>query len=276
MIRVAFQGEPGAYSELAVRALRPGSAAIPYRDNAGVVHAVARGEVDLGVLPIENSLAGTVTATLDALLESEGVCITAETVIPIDLCLLGVPGASKADIRSVESHEVALAQCRTFFARHPELEPRLAYDTAGAARDVALAGDRQRAAIASVAAAARYGLIVLEAALQDSASNRTRFIELSRNPRIPAGHSPCRTSMAITIDTVAGALSGLLTSVACAGLRVTSLYGTSLDASTSHRFVLEVHHRADDARVDAIIRACDTGIRSCRILGTFPVAAGGW
>ena len=276
MIRVAFQGEYGAYSELAVRALRPAAASVPFRDNTDVVHAVARGEVDAGVLPIENSVAGTVTATLDALLESEGVCITAETVIPIDLCLLGVPGASKADVQWVESHAVALAQCRTFFARHPELQPRVAYDTAGAARDVALAGDPRRGAIASVAAAARYGLVVLDAALQDSSSNRTRFIELSRNPHVPSGHSPCRTSMAVTIDTVAGALSGLLTSIAGAGLRVTSLYGTPLDAPASHRFVLEVHHRADDARVDAIIRARDAGIRSCRVLGTFPVAAGAW
>ncbi len=276
MIRVAFQGERGAYSELAVRALRPGALAVPYRDNVDVVHAVACGEVDAGVLPIENSVAGTVAATLDALLESEGVCITAEAVVPIDLCLLGVSGASMADVRWVESHEVALAQCRTFFASHPALQPRVAYDTAGAARDIALAGDRQRAAIASVAAAARYGMVVLQAALQDSASNRTRFIELSRHPRTPEGHSPCRTSMAITTEAGAGALSHLRTAVARAGLRVTTLGHAPLEPATSHRFVLEVHHRAGDDRVDAIIGACDTAIRSCRILGTFPVAAGAW
>lgn len=272
MVRVAFQGEHGAFSEIAASALWPGASSVPCRDNVDVVRAVARGDVDVGVLPIENSVAGTVTATLDALLESDGICITAETVVPIDLCLLGVPGAALADVRRVESHEVALAQCRAFLDRHPALEPWKAYDTAGAARDIALAGDRTRAAIASAGAAERYGLTVLQPALQDSADNRTRFIGLSRNARRKAGASPCRTSLAVTIDTVGDAFTGLLDSIAHAGMHVTRFDGTPADPPARHRFVLEVKHPADDTRLGAIIAALDAELGSCRILGTFAVA----
>lgn len=276
MVRVAFQGEHGAYSELAATALWPGSRPVPCRENTDVVRAVARGDVDVGVLPIENSVAGTVTATLDALLESEGVCITAETVVPIDLCLLGVPGAVLRDVRWVESHEVALAQCRVFFDRHPALEPRIAYDTAGAARDIARAGDPTRAAIASASAAERYGLTLLQRALQDRTDNRTRFIELSRSPRTPVDASSCRTSLAITVDAVSSACTALLAPIAGAGIHVTMLDGSPTDCPPSRRFVLEVEHRADDARLGGIIAAFDAGVRSCRVLGTFPVAAEAW
>ena len=276
MVSVAFQGEHGAYSELAIAALWPAATCVPYRENADVVRAVAEGEVDAGLLPIENSIAGTVTATLDALLQSDGVCITAETVIPISHCLLGVPGAAIADIRRVESHPVALAQCRAFFERHPALEPRPAYDTAGAARDIALANDRSRAAIASRTAAERYGLLVLLDELETDQENRTRFIALSRSPRTLEGASPSRTSLAVTIDALPGALHRLLAPIAGAGLDAMKLDASPLGEPSTHSFVLEVVHRGDDVRLGDMVAALERESRSCRILGTFPVAAEGW
>ena len=179
MARVAFQGEHGAYSESAAELLWPGAECVPCRESVDVVQAVASGAVDAGVLPIQNSIAGVVTATLEALGTSSDVGVVSEVVVPIRHCLLAVPGAALTDIRWVESHPVALAQCGAFFERHPGLEPRAVYDTAGAARDVAAAGDRTRAAVASAAAGARYGLTVLEEGIGDTADNRTRFLGLT-------------------------------------------------------------------------------------------------
>ena len=180
MARVAFQGEHGAYSEIAAELMWPGAECVPCRESADVVRAIESGTADVGVLPIENSIAGPVAPTLDALGASADVQIITEVVVPIQHCLLVLPGTSLADIRWVESHPVALAQCGAFFGRHPSLQPRAAYDTAGAARDIAAAGDPARAAVACAAAAARYGLTILMHALEDTRDNRTRFVGLSR------------------------------------------------------------------------------------------------
>lgn len=276
MVSVAFQGELGAYSELAVDALWPGSERVPCRSNADVIRAVAHQEVDAGVLPIENSVAGTVTDTLDALLDSDGVRITAETVISIDHCLLAIPGTSLAQVRRVESHPIALAQCRTFFDRHPGIEPRGVYDTAGAARDIAIAGDRSRAAIASAAAGGRYGLTILLEHVEERRDNRTRFIALSRSACMPAEAVSCRTSVAVTADDLSGLLHRLVASIGTACMRITRLDGGAPANVAPQRCVLEIAHRRDDAGVEGLLATIEAGCDSYRILGSFPLAPQGW
>jgi prephenate dehydratase len=142
MRRVAFQGEPGAFSEAAARRLWPDAAPVPVRRFADVVDAVERGEVDAGVLPVRNAIVGPVTPALDALARARGLRTTASVTLPVRLHLLGLPGARAADLTRVASHPVALAQCRAALALLPGAAVVEWYDSAGAARDVARAGDR--------------------------------------------------------------------------------------------------------------------------------------
>jgi prephenate dehydratase len=272
MVRVAFQGEHGAYSELAAEQLWPGSRCIPCRENADVVHAVTRADADVGVLAIENSLAGTVAASIDALLAAEDVHVVSEAVVPIHHCLVAARGASIRDIRRVESHPIALAQCREFFECNPALEPRAVYDTAGAARDIAAAGDPTRAALASAAAAGLYGLSILRANLEDRPDNQTRFIGLSRTPSRPAADASCKTTMAITTDDIPDALLRVLTSVAVAGLNVVRIDTRPTGQPWTYSFILDVLHRGDDSRLADAVAALRRASRSCRILGTFAAA----
>ena len=272
MVRVAFQGEHGAYSELAAERLWPGAKTVPCREMVDVVRAVAREVVNVGVLPIENSIAGTVTSTLDALLEADGVHLTGEAIVPIHHCLLALPGATIDRIRWVQSHPVALAQCRSLFARYPTLEARIVYDTAGAARDVAASRNAGRAAIASAVAAQRYGLAILAENIEDRPDNRTRFVAVSRAPACPADGVPCRTTLAVTTDDRAGALMRVLAPFAHAGLGVTSIDARPAGAPWTYVFVLDIAHEAGDERMADALCGVRDATRSCRLLGTYPAA----
>lgn len=181
-LRVAYQGEPGAYSDLAVRQyFGDAGVGVPFRTFADVLDAVVTGACDRALLPVENAIVGRVQVALDALapVESE-LLIEGEYRLPVELCLLGVPGAMLATVRTVRGHPVALAQCRIFAARHPWFDTVAHDDSAGAAREVAETGDRSIAAIASAMAAERYGLEVLARGVQDVPHNWTRFLILRR------------------------------------------------------------------------------------------------
>ena len=273
MVRVAFQGEHGAYSELAAKVMWPGSHSVPRRENGDVVRAVTSAEADVGVLAIENTLAGTVAASIDALLAADGVHVVAEAVVPIHHCLLAPAGTSIDAIRWVESHPIALAQCRGFFERHPALEARAVYDTAGAAREIALARDPHRAALAGQAAADRYGLAVLKRNVEDRADNQTRFIGISTTASTPAPDSRCRTTVAVTTADAPDALHRVLASIASAGLHVARIDTRPTGQPWTYNFVLDVLHVSDDARLGRAVAALRLASRSCRILGTYPVAA---
>ena len=152
-MRVGFQGELGAFSEEAIYELVAEAEAVPCRSFDAVVLAVEQGTADAGVLPVENTLAGTVAAAYDAL-AGGATRVVSEVAIPIRHCLLGVPGASLQSLEEVRSHPVALSQCRGFFALHPGILEQAVHDTAGAARAVASAGVPTVAAIASRGATA--------------------------------------------------------------------------------------------------------------------------
>jgi len=175
-MRIAYQGAPGAFSELAALTLYPDARGWPLADFGAVVRAVANREAELGILPVKNSVIGDVGAAQAALAAADDrVVVVAETSFPVRHCLLALPGATLAAIRSVESHPAALAQCAAYLSRH-RLTPRVTNDTAGAARDIGADRNFTRAAIAGSEAAERYGLAILARDIADVADNRTRFV----------------------------------------------------------------------------------------------------
>ena len=147
-----------------------------------MTHVVAVGDADASVLPVENSIAGAVAAAWQALIAESSLHVVGETTLPIHLCVLAPTGARLDEIRTVESHPVALAQCGRFFAAHPQLRAVAAWDTAGAAMEVARRADRSCAAIAGRGTVSRYALRILAENVEDSADNRTRFLVLARTP----------------------------------------------------------------------------------------------
>jgi len=182
--RVAFQGELGAFSELAVRMRWPDEVSLlPCRTFDDTVHALLSGNAEFAVIPVENAIAGVVLAAraaLDAV--GEQLHYLGELLVPVHLCFMVPVGASLDGVRVVQSHQMALAQCQRFFTRHPWLVAQVHDDTAGAARDVAMAADCTMAAIAAEAAATRYGLAILARDIQDVSNNWTRFVVVQRAP----------------------------------------------------------------------------------------------
>lgn len=273
--RVAFQGEPGAYSHEALQHVFGADAPfLPCRDFPSLVAAVVEGRAPFGMLPVENSLAGTVGGAVDALLDADLEPV-AEVVRPIRHCLLGVPGARFDEIRRVLSHPVALAQCLRFFRDHPEMDAVAVHDTAGAARMVADDADPTVAALASASAAERYGLEVLVRDLQDRDDNQTRFLVVRRpggpEPDVPPG--PPRSLMAFETDDRPGALVDVLLAFSRRGLNLSRLESRPGRLPWSYRFVAEIE--ADlrqgeglDAVEDARLRT-----RALEVRGPFTPAA---
>jgi prephenate dehydratase len=180
-VRVAYQGEPGAFSDDAITELLAGTdvTRMAQREFADVRRMIIAGDAEYGVLPIENSIHGPVADAIDVL-TAGGLDVVGEATCPIRLCLLAIPSARVEQLRLALSHPVALSQCRRFLSTMPLLEAVPFYDTAGAAKEVAASGDMTSAAIASVAAAAHYGLDVVTRNIEDSADNRTRFVLVAR------------------------------------------------------------------------------------------------
>jgi prephenate dehydratase len=175
--RVAFQGARGAYSEEAMEQVWKGCVQpIPSWSFVHVVRAVADGGADYGILPIENTIVGPITAAREALATTSRLRVFDEIIFPIRHALLGIHGAAVETLQSVSSHPVALAQCGVFLRRHPHLAVRHAYDTAGAANEVATRVKKHEGAIAGRAAAMYYNLQVLVEEIQDVPNNYTRFV----------------------------------------------------------------------------------------------------
>jgi prephenate dehydratase len=177
-MRVAFQGEAGAFSEAAaIQLLGPAIVTVPRATFDSAFGAVGEGQADALLAPVENSLAGSVVRVYDLLLESN-LQIVAETILPIEHHLIACPGSALSGIRSVASHPMALAQCERFFVTHADLQRIPAEDTAGSVREVLARGDKSAAAIAGRRAAERYGGIILASDIQDGVENFTRFVLL--------------------------------------------------------------------------------------------------
>lgn len=275
--RAGFQGALGAFSEEAALALAPDAEPIPHDSFAQVVRAIESGEDDVGVIPLENSLAGTVVEAYDALAEGE-VHIVSETAIPIRHRLLGLPGASIDALEEVRSHPVALAQCRGFFAKHPGIRSQAVYDTAGAAEEVARRGDRTVAAIASHRAAQRYRLETLARDLQDRDDNQTRFGLVTAGRWGPSGSpngpsplfaGPLKTSLIVELENRPGSLHGLLDVFARRELSLTHITSRPAPTPWTYRFIIEFRHESPHEAVTALVDARDESTKLV-VLGSFP------
>jgi prephenate dehydratase len=197
--RVAFQGEPGAFSEAAAFQLLGDSVTTVPRPTFDAAFATIKdGAADALLVPVENSLAGSVVRAFDLLLESS-LQIVAETILPIEHHLIGCPGATLADIRAVASHPMALAQCERLFTDHPSWKRVPAEDTAGSVREVLARQDKSLAAIAGQRAADHYRGIILAESVQDNAENFTRFVLLVPESEAAARTAPNAHKMSIAM-----------------------------------------------------------------------------
>ena len=269
--RIAFQGELGAYSEEALLLLHPGALSQPHREFRDVARAVREGRADLGILPIENSLVGSIATNFDLIAES-GLAIVGEVVSAVHHCLLGVPGAKRGGLRRVLSHPVALAQCERFLgALGGEVEVMAFYDTAGAAAEVARRGDPSLAAIAGLLAAGRYGLAVLAERVEDEPHNQTRFLAVAREPAPPPAGVPAKTTLRLKLPHRPGTLAHALAAFAAAGLNLTKLESRP-DRTTpwEYLFYLDVEARAADGAMAAALRDLEAQGAVVMVLGSYP------
>lgn len=270
-IRVAFQGERGAFSEEAVLQLwRDAVEPIAFRTFDDVMDAAESGEVDYGLLPIESTLIGGVDVAYDLLALHDGLWVAAETILSIHLSVLGLPGANVSTLRTVASHPLMLAQCAHFFDRHRNLTPEPAWDTAAAAREVVERGDPTRAAAAGPLAAARFGLEIIAQDVEDRPDTMMRFLAVASEPAALEPEIPVRTSLLCALPNAAGSLLSLLQPVSALGLNVSHFASRPTREPWKYQFFLEFEHPAHDARATAAISAIRRACTFCRLLGTYP------
>lgn len=238
MSRIAIQGDPGCFSHAAARQLFGDDVGLlPCRTFPDAFAAVARGEVETAVIPVENSLAGPVVESLDLLWDS-GLQVSAETQVRVELCLAARPGTPWEAIRRVASHPVALRQCRDLFERHPAWQEEVVYDTAGSVRELMEGVVDYDAAIGSVLAAELYGAEVLERGVEDNLKNYTRFFALGRAHGALRGTS---TAMSLVVPNRPGGLCRALEVVANEGVDVTQIVARPIPGEPWHyRFHLEL------------------------------------
>jgi len=268
--RIAFQGEPGANSHLAIADVYPEAEAVPcatFEDAFGLITA---GEADLGMIPVENSVAGRV-ADIHHLMPDSGLHIVAEHFMPVRHQLLGVKGAKLADIRTVESHVHALGQCRKII-RKLGIKPLVAADTAGSAREVAQAGDKTRAAIASRLAAEIYALDTLAQDVEDEAHNTTRFIVLARDARwAPRGDGPVITTFLFRVRNVPAALYKALGGFATNGVNMTKLESYMVEGNFfATQFYADVEGHPEDRALVLALEELAFFSKEMKILGVYP------
>ncbi len=267
--RIAFQGEPGAYSEEALFLLEPDAESQPHREFRDVAQAVLERRADLGLLTIENSLVGSIATNFDLIADS-GLAIVSEVVSAVHHCLLGVPGAGRDSLRRVLSHPVALAQCERFLRGLAGVEVVAFYDTAGAAAEVARRGDRSLGAIAGALAARRYGLAILAERVEDEPHNQTRFLLVAREPTPPPAGVPAKTTLRLKLPHRPGTLARALAAFAAAGLNLAKLESRP-DRTTpwEYLFYLDVEARVSDEAMAAALRELEAQGAVVLVLGDY-------
>ena len=279
-MNVAYQGVAGAYSEACALALFPRDSPVGSRTFGDVFAALGSGAAAAAVVPVENTHAGSVVDVYDLLRGHAGLQVIAEAIVRVRHCLLARPGASLEGITSARSHPQALAQVDDFL-RARRIEPVVAYDTAGAAAEVAAGDDPSVAAVASTRAARAYGLAVLAEGIETTADNFTRFFALCRtgdtdvSRRIPDAlrAGPSKTSLAYATANVPGALTRSLQPFATAGLQLTKIESRPSRAAPWD-YVFYLDFEGDPARSPAtealaLLRTCCAWVQ---VLGTYPAA----
>lgn len=221
-MKIAIQGEPGSFSHEAALKLVPDATIVPCTLSADVFLKINDGRADAAVIPIENSLAGSVSEHFDLLLEND-VRVVRETRLRIHHNLIGISGASLEHIDRVFSHPVALAQCRRFVARHKRMQSYAFYDTAGSVKQVVEAKDRHAAAIASAAAASYYGAQILVENIEDNAENYTRFFLVYKSAEAEVDPAANKISLAFSLENRAGSLAAVLDELSRLGINLTKI-----------------------------------------------------
>jgi prephenate dehydratase len=270
-MRIAIQGELGSFSHQAALQIEPQATLVPCALSPEVFRLLESADVCAAVIPIENSLAGSVVEHFDLLFQSD-VRIERESLLRIRHNLIAIPGSSLGNIRQVLSHPVALAQCRRFFATHPAMTPTPFYDTAGAVKHVIGYGDPATAAIASEQAAVVYGGLVLAGGIEDNAANYTRFFLLRRRADVRSLPDSDKVSIAFTIENRPGTL--------VAALQVFAEHNTNLCKIESRpvqgqpwQYVFYVDFQvADPAAASAVLNQLRCQCLLVKELGHYPAA----
>ena len=270
--RIAFQGEPGAYSHQAIHDARPGMEALPCATFEDAIEAVQSGRASQAMLPVENTTYGRV-ADIHRLLPSSGLHIVDEAFVRVHINLLAVPGAQLADIREAWSHLVLLPQCARFLRAH-DLKGQVSPDNARAARDVAAWGDRSKAALASELAAEIYGLDVLARHIEDHDTNTTRFLIMSRDANMARRSDHMMTTFVFRVRNIPAALYKAMGGFATNGVNMTKLESYMVDGSfTATQFYADIEGHPEDDNVKLALEELAYFTSFLKILGTYPAAS---
>jgi prephenate dehydratase len=266
---IAFQGSPGAYSDLSCRTVFPGMRTMPCASFEDVFEAVRSGRAELAMLPIENSVAGRV-ADNHILLPNGGLHIVGEHFHRVEHHLLAPPGATLETIRTVRSHVQALSQCSRMI-RRLGLKAVSHADTAGAAADIAGRGDVTEAAIASELAGSINGLVSLAANIEDADHNTTRFLVMAREPKAPPPGSSCITTFVFRVRSVPAALYKALGGFATNGVNMTKLESYMVGGRFSAaQFYADVEGHPEERPLRLALEELDFFAREVKILGVYP------
>ena len=273
-MRVAFQGEPGAFSEAAaVQLLGEEIQTVPRVTFEATFRAISERAADALLVPVENTLAGSVVRVYDLLLQSP-LEICGETILPIEHHLMGCPGARFEEIRAVASHPMALAQCERFFEAHPGLKRVPAEDTAGSVREMMGRGDKSCAAIAGRRAAGHYGAVILRENIQDNAENFTRFVLL-----LPPGEAQRyrakdakKMSLAMRLAHKPGALLASLEPFAKYGVNLLKIESRPIHGRPfEYQFYVDVEAERHEP-LEKALRGVRLATSELRVLGLYAAA----
>jgi prephenate dehydratase len=269
-MKIAFQGEPGANSHIAIAEAFPEAEALPCATFEDALAAISSGEAELGMIPIENSIAGRV-ADIHHLLPASGLFIVGEWFLPIHHQMMAPVGAKLDDIRTIESHVHALGQCRRII-RKLGLKAIVAADTAGSARAVAERGDKSCASLASKMAADIYGLDILAEDVEDEENNTTRFVILAKDAKWAAqGSGPLVTSFVFRVRNLPAALYKAMGGFATNGVNMTKLESYMVDGNFfATQFYADVDGHPEDRSLAFALEELQFFSREFRIVGVYP------
>ena len=269
--RISFQGEPGANSDTACRNVYPSMEPLPCPTFEDAFNAVETGKADLAMIPIENTIAGRV-ADIHNLLPESRLHIVGEYFLPIHFQLMVLPGVQRGEIRTVHSHIHALGQCRKYIRRNG-WKGVVAGDTAGSARFVAEEKQRSMAALAPALAAELYGLDIIERNVEDTDSNVTRFVVLTKSKQWverPTPDARMMTTFIFRVRNVPAALYKAMGGFATNGVNMTKLESYQLGAFTATLFYADIEGHPDDPNVKNALEELRFFSREVRILGVYP------
>jgi prephenate dehydratase len=269
---IAFQGVPGAYSDLACRSAFPTMTTLPCASFEAAMDAVRDGRVTLAMLPCENSLAGRVP-DIHHLLPESGLFVIGEHFQRVEHCLLGIKGATIGNLKRAHSHTVALGQVRRIL-RDLGLTPVIEADTAGSAELIAKWGNPEDAAIASSLAAEIYGLEILRANVEDAAHNTTRFYVMAKRPETPQPSVPnLMTTFVFRVRNVPAALYKALGGFATNGVNMTKLESYMMGGEfTATQFLCDVDGHPEQPALRRALEELSFFSSEVRVLGVYPAA----